>query len=169
MIFIFSHCKQRKAGISYQVFWIVGTSERWEKVCINVIAGRLWSLHWSLGLICRTLLSHHCEQLLEKKLAILSISSTAVHRQALGKRRPWGNAGPLEPCLRLGSHCCYPTWGWTSRSNKTRTGDETSVQTPAKRWALTLAWFWDTWETSVPPSLPNLLLTWNSPPYMPAV
>lgn len=61
----------------------------------------------SLGLICLALVSHHCEHLLDKKLAILSVTSTAVHRQALGKRRPRGNAGPLEPCLHLGSHCRY--------------------------------------------------------------
>lgn len=42
----------------------------------------------SLGLICLVLVSHHCEHLLAKKQAVLSISSIAVHRQALGKQRP---------------------------------------------------------------------------------
>lgn len=42
----------------------------------------------SLGLICLVLISHHCEHLLDKKLAVLSMSSTAVHRQDLGKLRP---------------------------------------------------------------------------------
>lgn len=42
----------------------------------------------SIGLICLVLISHHSEHLLDKELAILSISSTAVHRQALGKQGP---------------------------------------------------------------------------------
>lgn len=42
----------------------------------------------SLGFICLVLISHNCKHLLDEKLAILSISSTAVHRPALGKLRP---------------------------------------------------------------------------------
>lgn len=53
------------------------------------------------------LISHHSEDLLDKKLAALSISSTAVHRQALGKQRPRGDTGPLELYLHEGSHCHY--------------------------------------------------------------
>lgn len=41
----------------------------------------------SLSVICLVLISHHREHLLDKKLAAFSISSTAVHRQALGKLR----------------------------------------------------------------------------------
>lgn len=57
--------------------------------------------------ICLMLISHHGEDLLDKKVATLSISSTAVHRQALGKQRPWGDTGLVELYLCEGSHCCY--------------------------------------------------------------
>lgn len=114
---------------------------------------------------CLVFISHHCEHLLDKKLVILSISSPAVHRQALGKQRPWGDTRPLQPYLHLGSHYCYQKWHWTSSSNKTRTGDKSSVQTPIKWRSLTLAWFWDAWETLTPLSSPILLLTWNSSPH----
>lgn len=60
----------------------------------------------SLGPICLMLISHHGEDLLDKKLATLSFPSPAVHRQALGKQRPWkdtalGAVSPLGLSLLL--------------------------------------------------------------------
>lgn len=114
----------------------------------------------SLGPICLMLIFHHSEDLLDKKLATLSISSTAVHRQAEVLRRHWA-LGAVSAWS-----CCYhgELIGATRQDLRVR-----PLKTPIKWRALTLAKFGDIWETWIPPAAPILLLTYNSLPHMPKV